>query len=770
MFGTKAESLKRLTPLLKKASILPLFRITADEWKNRREEMLHNFFSLDWSRKKLIVRSSALAEDGEGESLAGRFTSFLDVRGKEALIQAIDDVFLSFGPFREENQIFIQPMLTKVKLSGVAFTRVPSSGAPYYVINYDDESGRTDTVTSGETNHLKTFYCSRSFLPEKEREMLRIILLLRELEGIFRSDRLDVEFAVTQEEELFLFQVRPLVFSKKIVDPFEKQYDNYLRLIADTVEQKRKRHPYLYGETTIYGVMPDWNPAEIIGVRPKPLALSLYKELVTDHVWAYQRDNYGYRNLRSFPLLMDFLGHPYIDVRVSFNSFLPKTLSPSLAEKLLNYYLRKLETKPDFHDKVEFQILFSCFAFDTPEKIVLLKESGFSSDECEELQKSLQILTNDIIDPNTGLWKKDIEKINLLEERHRIIASGSLGPIEKIYWLMEDCKRYGTLPFAGLARAGFIAIQMLRSLVDTGILNHDEYLLFLHSLHTVSSELSEYEYGNQKEAFLEKFGHLRPGTYDILSKRYDEDPDGYFCNEAKNIPSGSKKFVISLKQLKEIENFLRKNEIRHTAISLFDFFKIAIEGREYAKFIFTKNISDCLKIIEEWGTGYGYNRDDCAYLDIKDILKLYSSCNDHSSFIASTIKHGKMNYRLSEMLYLPPLIFKKEDVFAFQLPPTEPTFITLKRIKAKTADIKDESLAGKILFIPSADPGFDWIFSKNIAGFVTMYGGSNSHMAIRAAEQDLPAVIGVGENLFHLRKKNVIIEIDCANRQIFKIQ
>ena len=29
---------------------------------------------------------------------------------------------------------------------------------------------------------------------------------------------------------------------------------------------------------------------------------------------------------------------------------------------------------------------------------------------------------------------------------------------EKIYWLLEYCKRYGTLPFAGLARAGFIAV------------------------------------------------------------------------------------------------------------------------------------------------------------------------------------------------------------------------------------------------------------------------------------------------------------------------
>ena len=30
--------------------------------------------------------------------------------------------------------------------------------------------------------------------------------------------------------------------------------------------------------------MPDWNPAEIIGIKPKPLALSLYQELITNEI------------------------------------------------------------------------------------------------------------------------------------------------------------------------------------------------------------------------------------------------------------------------------------------------------------------------------------------------------------------------------------------------------------------------------------------------------------------------------------------------------
>jgi glutamine kinase len=77
-----------------------------------------------------------------------------------------------------------------------------------------------------------------------------------------------------------------------------------------------------------------------------------------------------------------------------------------------------------------------------------------------------------------------------------------------------------------------------------------------------------------------------------------------------------------------------------------------------------------------------------------------------------------------------------------------------------------EKLKGSILFIPSADPGFDWIFSRGISGFVTQFGGVNSHMAIRASELAVPAVIGAGEALFAHWKKAANICLDCGNQQV----
>ena len=67
--------------------------------------------------------------------------------------------------------------------------------------------------------------------------------------------------------------------------------------------------------------------------------------------------------------------------------------------------------------------------------------------------------------------------------------------------------------------------------------------------------------------------------------------------------------------------------------------------------------------------------------------------------------------------------------------------------------------------IESADPGYDWLFSHNIAGFVTAWGGMNSHMAIRAGELKIPAIIGAGQKIFNEIKNSNFVKIDCKSKR-----
>lgn len=768
-FKTKAESLEALAPLLRNGRVLPQVRFSVADWRSDCAGVLARITAAPWGNGRVIVRSSARGEDNYMGSEAGRYDSVLGVIGNEAIVAAIDRVIESFGADgTESDQIFVQPMLDRVAMAGVAFTRSPSGGGPYFVINYDDRSGLTNRVTAGVGEDLKTFFCLKSRTDAAPPSLAPVVALLAELEELLGCDAIDVEFAIGGDGALYLLQVRPLAIDTHDDVP-DAKVDDAVADIARKVELMSRSHPYLHGSRTVFGVMPDWNPAEMIGIRPRPLSLSLYRELITDAIWAYQRDNYGYRNLRSFPLLVSFHGLPYIDVRVSFSSFVPRDVPDDLAGRLVNYYIDRLLAEPQLHDKVEFEIIFSCYTLDLPNRLGKLAEHGFSSEDLSTLAGALRSLTNRIIHGDTALWRRDRAKIDMLEQRLPTICNAELDKISRIYWLLEDCKRYGTLPFAGLARAGFIAVQLLDSFVAAGVLDAEERATFMASLGTLASRMGQDFAQLPKADFLARYGHLRPGTYDILSPRYDRAPDLYFdWSNVRPIGPAPPRFALSIEQLRRIERLLAEHELDIDVLSMIEFIKAGIEGREYAKFVFTRSLSDALSLIEQLGEEHGLSAEDCAFLNYEAIRTLYSESGSVRDVLLESAARGREQYALTRNLVLPPIIASPEEVWAFHLPPSQPTFITSKSVTAPVASVGDppESFAGQILFVPSADPGFDWIFTRGISGFVTQYGGANSHMAIRASELGIPAVIGAGEALFkHWRTARKLC-LDCAYQKV----
>jgi phosphohistidine swiveling domain-containing protein len=775
IFESKARVLLNIHNKLRMARTLPVFRFYAKEYFNIAGnaaaffQKLRDFANCDF----IAVRSSSKNEDSHNKSNAGAFSSILNVdpRDTAAVDKAIKTVFASYDDNDDENEVFIQPMLQNVKLAGVAFSCDISTLAPYYVINYD-ESGRTDTITGGTINSAKTYiqykHCEHQC---KNQDINNVIKAAAELEILFDNKFIDIEFAVTQNSDVYILQVRPVITSGKkppYLDLTEGLYKVYKK-----IEKLQQPHPNLLGEKAIFGVMPDWNPAEIIGVKPKKLALSLYKELITDNIWAYQRDNYGYRNLRSHPLLVSFLGVPFIDVRVDFNSFIPKSLDDTTAKKLVEYYLYKLYTTPSYHDKVEFKIVHSCFYLDLPQKLEALKSAGFSEFEISAIEKSLLELTNNIIrsDGNGGVYKSDLAKINTLMPRFNALVNSDTAVIDKIYWIIEDCKRYGTLPFAGIARAAFMAVQFLKSFVNTDIITLREYDVYMNSLNTIAKRLANDLAELSKENFLKIWGHIRPGTYDITSPRYDEAFEHYFSNYTKkSIPEPP--VVFSGKQMKQIDAQIKRNGLLTSAEDLLTFIKEAIENREYAKFVFTKPLSYVLTLISDFLSRFGISREDAAFLDIAVIKDMYSSLDyrEVGAILQENIMFNKRLYEHTKIIRLPSLILNPEDIYGFYVEDEEPNYITLGCVKANIALERDiaggASLAKKIVFIKSADPGYDFLFTKDIGALVTEFGGANSHMAIRCAELGLPAVIGAGEKLFSQWSAANMLEINCANKQV----
>ena len=715
------------------------------------------------------MRSSCEQEDGLDRSNAGSFLTLLKV-DDGGLQAAVDQVIGVYSSGSDADEVLIQPMLQGVVRSGVAFSHDPHTGGPYRVVTWT-EGDDTTRVTGGQGGRTWQGAALAPVAPPAE--LAGVVAMLDELLDVFGGVPVDCEFAVTSapdgsddDETLWLLQARPLTMALSGETP--EAQARRLGLIADKVARGMRPHPFLMGERTVYGVMPDWNPAEIIGVRPKPLALSLYRDLVTDAIWAYQRHNYGYRNLRSFPLMPHFFGLPYIDVRTSFNSFIPADLDEGIASRLVDYYIAKLLAEPTLHDKVEFEIVFSCYTIDLPERLATLGEAGFSRAEQDAIADSLRDLTNKVVHPDEGLWVEDAAKLETLDARREALFASEADSLDRIYWLLEDGKRYGTLPFAGLARAGFVAIQMLRSLVSVGVLSEADYDAFLASVSTISGQLAGDRAVLDKDDFLSRYGHLRPGTYDVLSPRYDEAPDLYFDWSQRVTPrEESEAFSMTLPQMREVTRLLTEHGLHPDPVGLFDFLQAGIELRELSKFHFTRNLSDALSLAAEFGEESGFSREDMAYCDIRALTELHVAAADPREVLAASIESGKQRYQETLAVSLPPVIASPDDVWAFEWPQTAPNFVTQKQVTAlvRGSDDKDQ-LAGAIVCIPNADPGFDWLFSYPIAGLVTAWGGANSHMAIRAAEQGLPAVIGCGELAYRRWSTAQRLYVDCAGRRV----
>lgn len=779
MLYTKSGMLRHLKEHIPSINILPMLTIKSADFINNEQETVKAVLQFA-DGKPVIVRSSSVTEDTEEYSNAGKFESILNVTpDTDEIRDAIGKVYQSYGTDLDE-EILIQPMLDHIQKSGVVFTVDMNTFADYYTVNFY-EGHDSAAVTSGSSNRLRTFVRYKySEQPIKDKDMGNLISVCYQIEDFLGNNALDIEFAINNEGKIFIFQVRPIAKGNR---------ETYARIdlkpalnrIYKKVRKLSVEHPFLLGHTTCFGVMPDWNPAEILGVRPKKLAISLYKELITDNVWSHQRYDYGYRDLTMHPLMISFCGVPYIDTRITFNSFIPKKLNTRISEKLVNYYLNKLSMYPKYHDKIEFEIVYSCYYLGLHERLKELLEYGFNENEITRIEFALLELTNNIIDPYKGLYKGDIAKISILEDNYNKIIHSDISIVDKIYWLIEECKTYGTLPFAGVARAGFIAVQFLRSFVSIGIINRNEYDAYMNSLDTVNKKMSRdlqrlYTGDITKEDFLKIYGHIRPGTYDILSKRYDEAFDEYFGGDGQSdITEMKEPFVFSQEQMANIQRELEENGLSITADELMLFIKEAIEGREYLKFIFTKSVSKILQLVEELGDRVGISVDDMAYLDISVVKQLYVDLytGDIKTIFAENIRENKIQYHSAVQIKLPSIIVEPEDIYSFYLLDEEPNFITQKSVTSDVAimnGMEGQEVEGKIVFIRAADPGYDFLFAKGIGGLVTQFGGANSHMAIRCAELEIPAVIGVGEQNYTEWSRYKRVTIDCMKKQVIKIQ
>jgi len=753
---------------LKKKFNIPDLILVSSNFFLRNKELITKEISKKFKNKKIAIRSSSVNEDTLKTTNAGKYKSFLNVpsTNKSEVIYKILEVIKSYKKKDKNDEVIIQKMLTNVKISGVCTTIDIHNYLPVTTINYH-KGNNTEIITSGKENSFSISIADKKYLSKKN-IFYSLLIEVEKLKKILKTNLLDIEFAIDNKNKLYILQVRNLVLSKKHTIVSKKFYYQNLKRLEKKINKLKEKNYDLFGKTNYFGVMPDWNPAEIIGTKPRPLALSIYKELITDHIWSKQRNNYGYKNVESHHLMTNFFGTPYVDVRIDFNSWLPQKLNSKLSEKIINHYLNKFEKNKNYHDKIEFKILFTCFTPNTNIRIKNELKNKFNQKEILELKKSLKNVTKTAFEK----YKKDIKKIEKLEKKIGRISESKNNSISKIYYLIEECKKNGTIAFAGLARCGFIAVDILNSLVDNKILLTSEKDKFLNSIKNIATKVNDDFLKLSKRQFCVENGHLRPNTYDITTLNYEEGYKIYFNNKY-NFRKTNTKFFFSKKQKKYLQNFLKQNKFKFNSNQFIKFIKDSIYSREYSKFIFTKCIDQIFKNLIKFGKKYKITRDDLSYLNINSILSLHDNLDSISiiSDLKNTIKKNKNIYKNNSLMHLPETITSIRDIYVYNKNIQGGNFITQKIINGEIFELKSltniNKIENKILLIESADPGFDFIFSKNIKGLITKFGGQNSHMSIRSSELALPAAIGVGEDIYNFLKDKKYVKLDCLNRKIY---
>ena len=144
---------------------------------------------------------------------------------------------------------------------------------------------------------------------------------------------------------------------------------------------------------------------------------------------------------------------------------------------------------------------------------------------------------------------EDIKPVRSMTERCALLEVSALPPIDKAMMLLSDCRRFGALALAHAARAGFVATSFLKSFVTLGALTEVDKLAFLKTIKTVASEferdgMSVSNGQMSKKEYVERYGHLRPGTYDATVEAYWEAPERYLFSKHKSLSNIEKDFHI----------------------------------------------------------------------------------------------------------------------------------------------------------------------------------------------------------------------------------
>lgn len=432
-------------------------------------------------------------------------------------------------------------------------------------------------------------------------------------------------------------------------------------------------------------------------------------------------------------------------MRRSFLSLTPRILPSEVRARLVDDALTRLQDDPNLHDKVESDLLITYWPLDGEE--VRRRLSQLSQQDQRAVTSALRWLSRTIMDrwetilestATAGLYLTQWRLRNPLDAPVRNVHS----EINLIRVGLDFCEEQGTLPFAEIARLAFIASGLVR---DTGASTVEAE--FWENVRSPAEDLADdlLDPDTSLEHLTTTYGHLRPQAYNIASARYDAIP-GFLRSlqtltpraraRARNGPGSELTDVVN-NYISDLwggpDAIQPPRGLDANALSA------AVTAREHQKFLFSAILSDSLERIARLSESFGCSRDDVRVLDIERLL---TALEAGPSSLRTMVAIAQETSPHAHHVRFPDMLTPDSDLRVVEYIKASPTFVTDEVVNSEVwildAPPSDpRHVDTRVVAIESADPGYDWIFSRPIAGLVTSYGGANSHMAIRCREPRL---------------------------------
>ena len=752
--------------------------IDPGQWQAQRQHLLCAIGQL--GPAPYAVRSDAADEDQPGRSMAGHYRSELNVQAAD-LGLAIDRVLAAQSESQRPG-VMVQSMVRNYRWVVVASTHRVADAAPWYCIELAE--GDSALVTSGRANgrqlavHRQAWSDGQSDLSALPAEWrapcVAVLNTLQSVEAAWaetvprplsRQPVLECEMLLCPSSGMQTLQVKLLQARAVLPTRSDRsaQCATAPRAAAPSSLPGRlpdffavDRQPAVLGQRRLLSLMADWNPAELLGSHPRPLALGLFRHSIADGPWWRARGDLGYRPPPGprVSLLQPLDGRPFVDVRRSANSLLPATLPDAIGCRLIDHWLQRLQETPVLHDKVEFEVFTTAIDFDRSSFERAADEARLNREQRDCWMALLRQLTGNL------LRKQQIEERRAALLRLLECKAAQQDP--PLSWHLARCRRAGLL-FAGLARLAFVAEAQLRSAQRCSVLRQER----THALRQAAGNMREL-LDSLPSAERTQF---RVGSFEVSHPRWQTlSQPSHKAPECR--PSD---FVLTDGERVEVNRALTECGLDTACHGLAAddwarFVQRAIESREWGKFMFSRCIAGALTSIEHLGNRLNLSLDELSHLPLPHLVRAARSTRPDPT-LRQAAAAGADRHRHQQQRLLSPVLRSPADRFVSDSLAALPNFVGTRVVKSSLIRLDQQPqsadrLRGKIVAIRAADPGYDWIFQCGIAGLVTAWGGANSHMAVRCVELDLPAAIGCGEAVFDRLLDGSQLLLDPLGRQL----